>query len=79
MTLDDVYGSEHDRFPLEQERSPVACALDWGDTIERYDFERYGIANGARRPVSSQACAISGAAAPQSPVAVLLQAPRHAA
>jgi hypothetical protein len=74
MTLDDVYGSEHDRFPLEQERTPVACALDWDDTIERY-----GIANGARMPVSSQACTISGAAVARSPVAVLLQAPRHAA
>jgi hypothetical protein len=73
MTLDDVYGSEHDRFPLEQERAPVARALDWGDTIERY-----GIAIGARRPASSRAGTISGAAVAQTPVAVLLQAPRPA-
>jgi hypothetical protein len=25
MTLDDIYGSEHDRFPLEQE------AMDWDE------------------------------------------------
>ncbi|MGB8435529.1 MAG: hypothetical protein WCE38_14825, partial [Burkholderiales bacterium] len=71
MTLDDVYGSEHDRFPLEQERAPVVRALDWSDMIEWY-----GIANGARRPAGPQAATLPDAAAARSPVAVLLQAPR---
>jgi hypothetical protein len=33
MTLDDVYGSEHDRFPLEQERIAAQPQLDWGDAM----------------------------------------------
>jgi hypothetical protein len=70
MTLDDVYGSEHDRFPLEQERVPVVRALDWGEAIDWY-----GIANGARRSASPHA----EVAEARSPIAVLLQAPRHAA
>lgn len=74
MTLDDVYGSEHDRFPLEQERAPVARALDWSETIEWH-----GIANGARRPADLRAATLPDAAAARTPVAVLLQAPRHAA
>lgn len=74
MTLDDVYGSEHDRFPLEQERAPVVRALDWGETNECY-----GIASGARRPASSHACTVSESVTVRSPVAVLLQAPRRAA
>jgi hypothetical protein len=41
MTLDDVYGPEHDRFPLEQERTPPARALEWDDATD-----------GARRPAS---------------------------
>ncbi len=74
MMLDDVYGSEHDRFPLEQERAPVVRSLDWSETIECY-----GIANGARRPASPQGATLPEAAVARSPVAVLLQAPRHAA
>jgi hypothetical protein len=32
MTLDDVYGPEHDRFPLEQEKRAAATPpLDWGE------------------------------------------------
>jgi hypothetical protein len=35
MTLDDVYGSELDRFPLEQEQpawEPEDLGLDWDET-----------------------------------------------
>jgi hypothetical protein len=35
MTLDDVYGSDWDRFPLEQEQSdwdPEDLGLDWDET-----------------------------------------------
>jgi len=31
MTLDDVYGPEHDRFPLEQERRAAPPALEWSE------------------------------------------------
>jgi len=33
MTLDDVYGSDHDRFPLEQEASgiPGRVSDDWDE------------------------------------------------
>jgi len=34
MTLDDVYGPEHDRFPLEQERTLAARMLEWGDATD---------------------------------------------
>lgn len=30
-TLDDVYGPDLDRFPLEQETSPPTVPLDWSD------------------------------------------------
>ena len=40
MTLDDVYGPEHDRFPLEQERTPPTRALEWGDAMERAKPDR---------------------------------------
>jgi hypothetical protein len=73
MTLDDVYGSEHDRFPLEQERAPVVRALEWSEAVEWN-----GIASGARRPAGSQDATLPDAAAARSPVA-LLQAPRGAA
>ena len=33
MTLDDVYGPEHDRFPLEQERIAAQPPLDWGEAM----------------------------------------------
>ena len=43
MTLDDVYGPEYDRFPLEQERKPVR-ALEWDDMAagtQRYAGSHY--------------------------------------
>jgi hypothetical protein len=33
-TLDDVYGSELDGFPLEQVRHPPRADLDWEETAE---------------------------------------------
>ena len=64
MTLDDVYGPEHDRFPLEQERAPVARKLEWSDQT-----------NGARpRPGRVVDAALS-----RVEIAVLLQAPLRAA
>lgn len=33
MTLDDVYGPEHDRFPLEQECIAAPPPLDWGEAM----------------------------------------------
>ncbi len=39
MTLDDVYGSDNDRFPLEQEMrvwDAEDLGLDWDET----DFQR---------------------------------------
>jgi hypothetical protein len=33
-TLDDVYGADQDRFPLEQEISPPETLLDWDDAVE---------------------------------------------
>lgn len=35
MTLDDVYGSDNDRFPLEQEAriwAPEDLGLDWDES-----------------------------------------------
>jgi hypothetical protein len=72
MTLDDIYGAEHDRFPLEQERAPVAGALDWGDACDRTDG-----AEGAIRPALPQFRAVLDAAS-RPPLAMLLQAPRRA-
>ena len=46
MTLDDVYGAEHDRFPLEQERKPMVGALEWTDRSEEI-----GSAEGGMRRV----------------------------
>lgn len=48
MTLDDVYGSDRDRFPLEQE------ALDWdeedlGLTWDETEVERITSQLGVRR------------------------------
>jgi len=65
MTLDDVYGPEHDRFPLEQERAPVARKLEWGDHQT----------DGARqRPGRAVDAALS-----RVEIAVLLQTPLRAA
>jgi hypothetical protein len=30
-TLDDCYGADNDRFPLEQELSPPQTPLEWDD------------------------------------------------
>ncbi len=38
MTLDDVYGADEDRFPLEQEAEdwdPEALELDWDESEEQ--------------------------------------------
>jgi len=64
MTLDDVYGPEHDRFPLEQERAPVARKLEWSDQTD------------GARPRPGRA---ADAASPRVEIAVLLQAPLRAA
>ena len=68
MTLDDVYGPEHDRFPLEQERAPVVRTLEWSDATDWRAVWR-------RTPCGRAL----DAATTQSPLAVLLQAPRRAA
>jgi len=68
MTLDDVYGAEHDRFPLEQERKPAIRALEWGDAADNANND--GSVDGRWCPAASRV----GEA-----VAVLLQAPRRAA
>lgn len=68
MTLDDVYGAEHDRFPLEQELERVARALEWDEKVEKD-----GGADDTRRRM-----AVGGGTA-RPPMAVLLQAPRRAA
>jgi len=74
MTLDDVYGTEHDRFPLEQERKPMGRTLDWDDAIEGrgsadIDWRRAAPQSGA--PVE-----LPGST---PPIAVLLRAPRGVA
>lgn len=69
MTLDDVYGPEHDRFPLEQERAPAVRVLEWSDAT---DWRGGTWRNAPREP------AVNAAPGP-SPLAVLLQAPRRAA
>jgi hypothetical protein len=68
MTLDDVYGPEHDRFPLEQERTPPARALEWDDATD-----------GARRPASPRHGAARNAMLVRAPLAVLLQVARRSA
>ena len=64
MTLDDVYGPEHDRFPLEQEHAPVARKLEWGDQTD----------GAHQRPGRAVEAALS-----RVEIAVLLQAPLRAA
>ena len=47
MTLDDVYGSDRDRFPLEQESSvwdAEDLGLDWDET----EFQRAAADLGVR-------------------------------
>lgn len=68
MTLDDVYGPEHDRFPLEQERAPAARMLDWSDSADWRAVWRRTPRGRAPDPLRAH-----------SPLAVLLQAPRRAA
>ena len=68
MTLDDVYGPEHDRFPLEQERTPAARVLDWNDSADWQGLLR-------RTPRGRALDALSA----RAPLAVLLQTPRRAA
>ena len=48
MTLDDVYGADHDEFPLEQEARVWAAedlGLDWDET----EFQRVASDLGAPR------------------------------
>jgi len=71
MTLDDVYGPEHDRFPLEQELAPAARMLDWNDVTDW--------CGGAWRHARAPRVVTARAIPKHSPLAVLLQAPRRAA
>lgn len=48
MTLDDVYGSDHDRFPLEQE-TRVWDAEDLGLNWDETEFQRIASDLGAQR------------------------------
>jgi len=73
MTLDDVYGAEHDRFPLEQELERVAPALEWDEKVETDGAEMDSGAGDRRRRRAA------GGGTARAPVAVLLQAPRRAA
>jgi hypothetical protein len=66
MTLDDVYGPEYDRFPLEQERTPHGRALEWDDVTE-----------GPRRHAGPIHGAPRTDAIMRAPLAVLLQATRR--
>jgi hypothetical protein len=66
MTLDDVYGPEHDRFPLEQERTPPVRALEWDDATES-----------ARRHAGSRDGAPRNDMIVRAPLAVLLQVARR--
>jgi hypothetical protein len=66
MTLDDVYGPEHDRFPLEQERTPQARALEWDDADDS-----------PRRHAGPRPAASRNDANVRSPLAVLLQVARR--
>jgi hypothetical protein len=66
MTLDDVYGPEHDRFPLEQERTPQARALEWDDATDS-----------ARQHAGPRPAVFRNDAIVRSPLAVLLQVARR--
>ena len=50
MTLDDVYGADNDRFPLEQEtRRPIWAAEDLGLEWDESEVERVANDLGVRR------------------------------
>ncbi len=47
MTLDDVFGAELDRFPLEQDAADWDVELEWDDEVEaiaaQYDEARLSV------------------------------------
>jgi hypothetical protein len=49
MTLDDVYGADNDRFPLEQEMKPIWAAEDLGLDWDETELERVASDLGVRR------------------------------
>ena len=49
MTLDDVYGADNDRFPLEQETKPIWAAEDLGLDWDECEVERVANDLGVRR------------------------------
>jgi hypothetical protein len=56
MTLDDVYGSDFDRFPLEQEAAGWGAQFDGDDlglTWDEGEVERLAHQLGAARPLPS--------------------------
>ena len=77
MTLDDVYGPEHDRFPLEQERTPPTRPLEWGDAMERAKPDRAKLLDGARPHARPSPGMSRDDALVHAPLPVLLQIARR--